>query len=488
MSRNFKRSVALLATTTLAFVGLGVSAAVAETNSQRSSAEVVNIDKEKEGSLTIHKKAVDKEEDIKKPNPDEKDALEGVTFEIRKINDIDLSKIEGWQKVADLKAEKIDLDAVEKLGLTPIKSDKTNINGEVKFDNLKIGAYLVTEKSIGSRYIKKISEPFVVTIPQPKKDVALGSPKKTDGWNYDVVAYPKNVWSKATPLSKKATAIEGLQIGGTIDQPGIVKNYQKGVVVTWDLEYVIPELAEYREFEISDKLPGGAKLIDADIKMDGAIPLTSYYTRTTDNNLVKYVFTPEGLAKLKAGQKITVKVKTKLQPGNGSIKNEGNVNINGNKIPGQDIVNFRNVELTKQDSASKEKLAGAEFDIYQDVDNDSKVTDTDRKIGQLIVPAGGVARFTTYIGRGEAKEMNLLVKETHAPKGYLLPSDAVTPVKISSLNETDPVKIAIDNYKPIVPGLPLTGATGILVLTLAGGAMILLGVFAVYKARSRKAA
>lgn len=65
MSRNFKRSVALLATTTLAFVGLGVSAAVAETNSQRSSAEVVNIDKEKEGSLTIHKKAVDKEEDIK---------------------------------------------------------------------------------------------------------------------------------------------------------------------------------------------------------------------------------------------------------------------------------------------------------------------------------------------------------------------------------------------------------------------------------------
>lgn len=72
----------------------------------------------------------------------------------------------------------------------PIKTlaeAKTNPQGEVKFDNLDIGLYVVIETSKPASVTEAV-KPFLVSIPMTRK----GDVKKGEEWLYDVVVYPKN--------------------------------------------------------------------------------------------------------------------------------------------------------------------------------------------------------------------------------------------------------------------------------------------------------
>ena len=64
---------------------------------------------------------------------------------------------------------------------------KTNPQGEVKFDNLDIGLYVVIETSKPASVTEAV-KPFLVSIPMTRK----GDVKKGEEWLYDVVVYPKN--------------------------------------------------------------------------------------------------------------------------------------------------------------------------------------------------------------------------------------------------------------------------------------------------------
>ena len=77
--------------------------------------------------------------------------------------------------------------------------------------------------------------------------------------------------------------------------------------------------------------------------------------------------------------------------------------------------------------------------------------------------------------------------ETKAPAGYVLPAGdgAVTPVKIE-VGAVTTDNVTIENTKQAVPGLPRTGANGMLILTAAGAALLMIAVGSVLVARYRE--
>ena len=77
--------------------------------------------------------------------------------------------------------------------------------------------------------------------------------------------------------------------------------------------------------------------------------------------------------------------------------------------------------------------------------------------------------------------------ETKAPAGFVLPSgdDAVTAVKVKAGTVTTD-DVTVENTKQSVPGLPLTGANGMLILTASGAALLMIAVGSVLVARYRE--
>ena len=88
-----------------------------------------------------------------------------------------------------------------KSSVRPIKTlaeTKTNPQGEVKFDNLDIGLYVVIETSKPASVTQAV-KPFLVSIPMTRK----GDVNKGEEWLYDVVVYPKNNTTTGTFTLKK---------------------------------------------------------------------------------------------------------------------------------------------------------------------------------------------------------------------------------------------------------------------------------------------
>lgn len=484
----FRKTAAVAGAIAIALVGVSTSGALAAgaENKGNDDVRVENIGTYKRGSVTVFKKGAENDEAAKTGDPKDKKPLQGITFKIEKIKDIDLTKVKGWKDVAKLTAADV---KPERLDTEKAESAVTNYEGKAKFDRLPLGAYLVTETSIGKQFVKSKAEPFIVTIPRPKADnMPLGTPEKIDGWEYDVVAYPKNVLSEQTQFSKKAVAVDGLEKKTEVEQTGVVKSDKAGAKITWELAYDIPDLAEYTELTLVDTLPAGATHVTESLVLDSVMLLHSDYERTEADGKVTFKFTSNGLAKLKAGMKLTAKIETTHVDATGNVDNSGELTINGNKFTSKDSVYFQKFEVTKQDATSQQRLAGAKFDIYDDVNRNKKLDSADRKIGSFVTPKGGVKEMNVYLGRGDSESVyrTILLKETEAPAGYLLPSDAVTVVELAAMGEPATAKAVIDNYKPLVPGLPLTGASGIVTMSAIGVGLLGIGAFAVRQSRKAR--
>ena len=87
----------------------------------------------------------------------------------------------------------------------------------------------------------------------------------------------------------------------------------------------------------------------------------------------------------------------------------------------------------------------------------------------------------------DATERCYVLVETKAPAGYVLPAGdaAVTAVKVKVGEETTD-NVTIENTKQSVPGLPLTGANGMLILTASGASLLMIAVGSVLVARYRE--
>jgi len=448
--------------------------------------------------------------------------VSGVQFTAYPIAEINLKDPAHWSKVSALSTPGAIPDSACADPARPVldgysfeagmTSPDTDASGEATINSMPVKAYLVCETKTPGNIVQK-AKPFVVTIPHPNTADGQGQ------WLYDVHVYPKN---------------EKIEVSKTI-QNQKVNGYAVGSKVRFPVTSTLPKLddtSHYKYFQLKDTLD--ARLTGptaTDVTLDGAPLDDTDYQVAVDGQTVTVTFTKAGLAKLKdlPGKNVQVIFEgTVSEAGDGSINNTAQLisdttyattppdpsdpPVDPNDPPTTDTVttNWGNLTIKKLDShdraGSKAGLKGAEFQLFKAKESYAG-TCTKEKVGDAISVDGKTTLTTDGNGTIDIKglfvsdsidgadrdnkvnavERCYVLVETKAPAGFVLPSgdDAVTPVKVTVGAETTD-DVTIENTKQTVPGLPLTGANGMLILTASGAALLMIAVGSVLVARYRE--
>ena len=196
---------------------------------------VIDIDTARQGSLTIYKylqETTNEENDGTGEGGQEEqvkdlDKGSGVGFTIYKVMDAD--KLIAYYNGTGKDSEGNPIDSVSvstyvDMGKKTIKSEYegakvrdqkfTNDNGEVSFEGLDVGLYVVIETQRPANVTEAVT-PFLVSIPMTRKT----ENNQTD-WLYNVVVYPKNSTSKGNvDLMKKGVIGDNKE--ATVDLSGV---------------------------------------------------------------------------------------------------------------------------------------------------------------------------------------------------------------------------------------------------------------------------
>lgn len=95
---------------------------------------------------------------------------------------------------------------------------KTNEKGEVTFDELEVGLYLVVETTKPAAVTKAV-DPFLVSVPMTK--VGENGNADPTQWLYDIHVYPKNSTQTGTIYLKKQGLVGGTEISNPTDLNGV---------------------------------------------------------------------------------------------------------------------------------------------------------------------------------------------------------------------------------------------------------------------------
>ena len=528
-----RRAAATAGVLTLAVLGLAPMA-------QAEDANYGDIKTNALGSLTIHKHLNGGGEPIGFPdgspvagraervrpeapppaNPVKGAPVSGVQFTAYEINEIDLKTSEGWTKVNALTNTGAIPDNAcatpaqptlpnYTFGSSRISGD-TNGSGEAKIESLPVKAYLVCETKTPGDIVQK-AKPFVVTIPYPNT-VANG-----DGtWLYDVHVYPKN---------------EKIEVAKTIEDQRN-NGYVVGSKVRFPVSSTLPKLDDnsyYKYYQFKDTLDNRLTNVTATgVTLGGSrLDEGTDYTLGTDGQTVTVTFNQNGLSKLKGnpGQKLQAVFEGVVSEiGNGSINNTAQLisdttyadqppapetpPTNPDNPPTTEQVTSKWGDLTikKVDGRAIDKagLKGAEFQIYKAKDAYADTCSTEADGQPLTINGentfttgeGGTINFKALFvsdsvqdaGRDnqvDAPHRCYVLVETKAPAGYVLPADASRAITVQA-GAGATQQVVIDNVKQTVPGLPLTGANGMLILTASGAALLMIAVGSVLVARYRE--
>ena len=518
-----RRAAAAAGVLTLAFLGLAPSAVATETPNYG------NIKTEVKGSLAIHKHLTGGGKDIGTPtgteqNADDKGpAVEGVVFTAYPITDINLKDPAGWDTISDLSKAGVPDSACTNPAAPTLgahtfgkgmASPATNSEGLATITEMPVQAYLVCETTTPGDIVQK-AKPFVVTIPHP--NTAAGA----DGqWIYDVNVYPKN---------------EAIDVDKTI-QAQKLNGYGVGSLIKFPVESTAPTLdakSFYKYFQLKDTLDERLSEVTAtEVSLEGTTLQPTDYDVVTNQQTVTVTFTAEGLKKIKAapGKKVSAVFQGKVTKAgsNGTITNRAQVisdtvyaeqpptpetpPTNPDNPPTSDEVtsNWGDLSIKKVDThqqgQTKAGLQGAQFQLYKAKDAYANTCSKDKE-GTPIAINGETTLTTDAQGaidikglfisdsidgadrdnQKDATERCYVLVETKAPAGYVLPAGdaAVTAVKVK-VGEVATDNVTVENTKQSVPGLPLTGANGMLILTASGASLLMIAVGSVLVARYRE--
>ena len=518
-----RRAAAAAGVLTLAFLGLAPSAVATE------SPNYGNIKTEVKGSLAIHKHLTGGGKDIGTPtgtpknDEDKAPAVEGVVFTAYPITDINLKDPAGWDTISNLAKSGVPDSACTNPAAPTLgahtfgkgmASPATTKEGLATITEMPVQAYLVCETTTPGDIVQK-AKPFVVTIPHP--NTAAGA----DGqWIYDVNVYPKN---------------EAIDVDKTI-QAQKLNGYGVGSLIKFPVESTAPTLdakSFYKYFQLKDTLDERLSEVTAtEVSLEGTTLQPTDYDVVTNQQTVTVTFTAEGLKKIKAapGKKVSAVFQGKVTKAgsNGTITNRAQVisdtvyaeqpptpvtpPTNPENPPTSDEVtsNWGDLSIKKVDThqqgQTKAGLQGAQFQLYKAKDAYAN-TCSNEKEGDPIAINGETTLTTDAQGAINVKGLFIsdsidganrdnqkdatarcyVLVETKAPAGYVLPAGdgAVTPVKIE-VGAVTTDNVTIENTKQSVPGLPLTGANGMLILTASGASLLMIAVGSVLVARYRE--
>ena len=524
-----RRSLSLLAAFAVAAGALALPAATSATQAAPAfglaatterAPSLVDLDATRTGSITIHKLVKDDTNGTTAGNGLE-DAtatgtpLDGATFTVEKLTNVDLTTQAGWEKLAGYNGN---VDTAKADGTDAAITKTTAGGGLAVFDGLTVGAYVVTETATPPGYVG--SKPFIITVP-------MTHPTDLNKWVYDVHAYPKN--SKAgieKTVADENTPAIGSAISYTIksDIPAAEALDFYDVVDQYDKRVELPEadialkIIDGKNGEVALAKGTDYKLIAA----DGTDGKTKFWTAE---------FTADGRAKLVANRKddntkvqmdLAGTVKDKVEA-DGLFKNKAillpNAPSNGwtpgsGEVPPPDYPNsevvskFGKVKITKvsaKDTAAK--LQGAEFEVYQCTPQSTPTANfesVDATLDKKLSPAGTSTYTTDANGevtidglRNNDWENNEAVTnpgwyclvETKAPDGFELQTRPIA-FQVLQTNSTADNEYTLATTVKDVPtnggfNLPLTGAAGVGVL-IGAGALLVGGSAAIALANKRR--
>ncbi|WIM66896.1 SpaH/EbpB family LPXTG-anchored major pilin [Corynebacterium breve] len=182
MKTTMKKPLVFAATTMIAFGALGFGAGAVEARTvvgYVSQQVAATIDVNRTVNLTIRKSKPNYYDDVAEGELPPA-SLAGSVFEIRRIDGIDLTKAEDWDRIRGLTIE----DAAT-MPMGPAIRATTDAEGVARFYDLEVGLYYVVENppvTPGQNYRK--SAPFLITLPTGNLDGST--------WDYDVEVQAKN--------------------------------------------------------------------------------------------------------------------------------------------------------------------------------------------------------------------------------------------------------------------------------------------------------
>ena len=518
-----RRAAAAAGVLTLAFLGLAPMA-------QAEDANYGNIKEDAKGSLIIHKhlngdgNPIGAADGTEAPNANKGEPVQGVVFTAYPITDINLTKSEDWTKISALSAPGAIPDSACANPTAPtlaghtlgggMPSSETDGQGSATITQMPVKAYLVCETKAPSDIVQK-AKPFVVTIPHPNT-----AAEDADGkWLYDVNVYPKN---------------EAIDLEKTIEEQK-TNGYGIGSLVKFPVSSELPTLdakSYYKYYQLKDTLDSRLSEVTAtNVTVDGNALDPADYVVATNNQTVTVTFTASGLTKLKAApnKKVSVTFQGKVTSiTDGNIKNTAQLisdTVYAEQPPTPEtpptdpidpptsnevISHWGDLTIKKVDAKDKDQnkagLKGAEFQLFKAknayagtctkepegnaISVDGKTTLTTDGDGAINIKGLFISDSIDGVNRDNqvnATERCYVLVETKAPTGFVLPSgqDAMTAVKVQAGAVTTD-NVTIENSKQAVPGLPLTGANGMLILTASGAALLMIAVGSVLVARYRE--
>ncbi|MEX3507252.1 MULTISPECIES: SpaH/EbpB family LPXTG-anchored major pilin [unclassified Corynebacterium] len=499
------RIASVITASALAIMGTGFAAPVAigqeatptptgEVGAETTPSATQNadrIDPNATVTLNIHKKLGD-------PTSADEAAglpgLEGATFEIGRVADVDLTTQAGQAQASRLGG----LDQAEIAGLTVenVVEVKTDANGEANFEG-PIGLYRVTERN-NQGYTT--APAFLIALPYANSD---------GNWTYTRDVYPKN--QQIIPSKQ-------------VDDNGVTL----GEDLTYTINAPVPA-GTLSRFNIVDPLISALTLKPEGIEVAtspvGAVSFDDGdYTVTTNDNTLRVDFSEAGREKLQEARKgnpdlkVTVKFNATVNsiPANGQITNTATIELpNGafvntdgpdpNNPEGGDqptSTTFGNLTITKTSQNGDSTLNGAEFELYLcQAEEDGTYTSLGEALPVATTETGNVLNKLTTSGGNDsggdatangyaipmtsfaagtgAVENQYCVLETKAPRNYAR-NPELQPVNADIENLA--LTVSVDNRKDTIAGmLPATGAWGILLVFLVGLLLLARGIYTSYK-------
>ena len=396
-----------------------------------------------------------------------------------------------------------------KAAAAPNAAKVTEADGSAKFADVARGLYVVVEDLAGSTKImngqkevvkEKITPiaPFAVTLPMTSPD------GKT--LNRDVHVYPKNQENELDKTVKDA----GVTTGQTFTYTLSTKS--TGADANGDGEMNAADLGNL--YQIVDQLPANVEYVKTTAKIAGAD--TTDFEATTKSEgdpartTVTVAFKGTGLDTIAKGTdiEVTLHVKLKSVPADGLTKNTGQLfpnnwsKENNKPVTSPEVITKHGDIVIKKVNKDGGALAGAVFTVHL-ADKDTKSCSDLTKLGPVIKTSEATndeglvsikdLQLTNWIDGeavAEGDQVPYCLVEKTAPKGYqLLPQAKEFKLTkegtVTDLSAAAQAKagnaLDIVNYKN--PGLPLTGAQGILLVSVLGLILVSAGVVLTVKRR-----
>lgn len=510
---KFKRgSIAVLGA-----IVLGASVLLASGSAATAAPEEYdfgNIDGSKSASLTVHKYADQTSGATGDPDGTIRgsftDPIQGVVFTAYPLlkggDPVDLTTFDGWDglEAAATAASGSTACAAPSgytLGTTGIEVGPTDASG-VATAALPVGAYIVCETSAPSTVTKR-NNPFLVTLPYPVK---AGTPSTDRGWLYDVHVYPKNTVGEFEKTIETQTE---LGVGSPVE-----------FTVTGAIPDISPD--DWTEFTVTDAL---------DSRLDAVSPYATVSPAAAGaeveydsaNHRVIVRFKNATWLKANPGEAFEIKVHTRVNAaGTTGIKNTAQQWVNNPALDPSGnpptttpevVTNWGTATLKKVDTEdSGTGLAGAEFQVYaaDPAYAASPGACSTTTAGSPITFNAGTATETDTIVSGAGGAVNVpalfvsdsvnppanatfrcyVLVETQAPAGYVTPAgDAAKRALPIGIGANDFTSEPIENSQQAIPGLPLTGAQGQVLLILLGvaAAAVVVGLVPMNRRRQNAA-